>query len=134
MRITRDDAKTIFNTYYNLREDVNLGAGIPKNLGVTSIGVQGPKIPRAPIAALKGEVPAATTVGPEEAEESPLPMALTNLDSLIDCASQLKSLFETESELEPWAAEKVSLAADYMQSVLDSIKFKHEGGFEHQVN
>lgn len=131
MRISSNDVKNITIKYKNLNEDVGLGAGVPKQLNVTSIGSTGPKIPRSPIAALKGEVPG--TAGVEEAEESPIPMALGSAKNIAEKAQMLIDLLESEAELEPWAAAKITLAADYLESVVNYMKFRDEGGFEHEV-
>ena len=131
MRITPNDVKLITAKYKRLNEDVGLGAGVPKQLNVTSIGSQGPKIPRSPIAALKGEVPG--VAGVEESEESALPMAKGNINNLLHRAQMLQELIQHESEIEPWIAAKITLATDYVETIVNYLKFRDEGGFEHEV-
>lgn len=136
MRITPNDVKNIVSNYKTLKEDVGLGYGVPSQLNVTSIGSQGPKIPRSPIAALKGEVPGGQgeqsneefgdMVSGDPEEE----MAISNLSSIAAKALELKSKLESGTQIEPWVFSKIILATDYMQTVLDYIEHKKYGGME----
>lgn len=143
MRITPGDVKKLTESYVKVNENLGLGPNVPgagslagggKMNRVTSVGVNGPSIPRTPVAALKGEVPQKVTTGPGENEESPVPMAVTNLNNLIHRAEMLKSIVEQGDELEPWAAEKISLATDYIESVVGYMKFREDGGVEIEVS
>lgn len=136
MRITPNDVKNIVNTYQTVKEDVGLGYGVPSQLNVTSIGSQGPKIPRSPIAALKGEVPGGQgeqsneEFGDMVSEDPEEEMAISNLSSMAAKALELKTKLENGTQIEPWVFSKIVLATNFIQTVLDYVESRQYGGTE----
>lgn len=137
MRISGTDKNVIFEKYMMLNENLSNSPGTPKELTVTSIGSSGPVIPRSPIAALKGEVSSTNTATGEDAEENcedeAIEMAKGQLLVAADKALHLVELLNSTGELEPWAAAKITLASDYIESVADYMGYNeqaHEGEHE----
>lgn len=136
MRITPNDVSKLTESYVAVKESLGLGYGVPSQLNVTSIGNQGPKIPRSPIAALKGEVPGGQ--GEQSNEEygdmvlndPEEDMAITRLTALATKANELKERLERGEQLEPWVFTKIVLATDYIKTVLDYIESRRDGGTE----
>lgn len=101
-----------------------MGPDVPAIQRVTTTAVQGPKIPRSPIAALKGEVPQNTTIGPsEDNEEEEGQMAMANLKATIKNCTEVLQAMESGSRMESWAAAKLTLARDYTSTVSDFMQY-----------
>ena len=136
MRITPNDVSKLTESYIAVKESLGLGYGVPSQINVTSIGSEGPKIPRSPIAALKGEVPGGEGAQSNEeygdmvADDTEEDMAIAALGGLASKASELKDILQQGEQLEPWVFTKIVLATDYITAVLDYINSKHVGGSE----
>lgn len=50
-------------------------------------------------------------------------MALTQLRMIEMCCSELQKIINDKTDLEPWVQDKLSVATDYMTTVLDYLKF-----------
>jgi len=61
-------------------------------------------------------------------EDTPIGMALNELITLIDQASTLKDILQTKpsADLMPWESAKITLAADYIDSVTNVIKAENK--------
>jgi len=133
MRMTNNDEKNIFNSYHKLYESgpvANMGRGAPgSTANQINVGSSGPVIPKSPIAALKGEVPSTSSPSPEKNEEEcqgeSLEMAKRQLISTADKSIELFDMIHNEHHgIEAWAASKITLAEDYINTVYDYMKYK----------
>ena len=59
----------------------------------------------------------------KEEKESDGDMALTQLRMIEMCCSELQKILTPKTDLEPWVQDKLSVATDYMTTVLDYLKF-----------
>ena len=140
MRISGSDKNKIYSKYVMLKESSpgNTGSDTPSMIsGINNIGNNTPKVSRSPIAALQGEVPETPTVGPasedSEDHDENIEMAKSQLLQTADKAIMLFDLIHTYNhQLEPWAAAKLTLAADYIETLFDYMKYKdaHQMGVE----
>lgn len=58
-----------------------------------------------------------------EEKEADGAMALTQLRMIEMCCRELQKIMTDTSDLEPWVQDKLSVATDYMTTVLDYLKF-----------
>jgi hypothetical protein len=58
-----------------------------------------------------------------EEKEADGEMALTQLRMIEMCCSELQKIINDKTDLEPWVQDKLSVATDYMTTVLDYLKF-----------
>lgn len=138
MRISGKDKSEIYSKYVNLNEAgpvANMGRGAPGTTGTNiNVGAEGPKIPRSPIAALKGEVPSTAGASPENNEEDVnenVSMAKSQLLSTADKAIELFDMIHNGGKgLEPWAFSKITLAADYIETIYDYMKYNEHAAPE----
>lgn len=130
MRIGINDSKELLGLYMNLNESsvANMGVGTPNSVTVPAPGDSasgGPGKPKAP----NKNFLATTGVGPgsesneEEADDEQTQMARTQLLMIADRSLELFQMLKSGSKLEPWTASKLTLAADYVETVADYMKY-----------
>jgi|APFre7841882654_1041346.scaffolds.fasta_scaffold00275_40 hypothetical protein len=136
MRITGNDKNEIFNRYSQLNEDVGLGPNTPSKgtLGVTTIGnsntaaANAAKGTSAAMGAGSGNVIMQPNNSPapgaeESCEEEAIEMAKGQLLNAAHKAVELFEVLHTNGYLEPWAASKITIAADYLEKVADYMMY-----------
>jgi len=135
MRISGSEKNDIYSKYKLINEAgsvANTGEGTPSQIqGINNVGNNSPKIPRSPVASMKGEVPETPTVGPasqdeeDSHEDEAISMAKTQLLSVADKAIEMFDMMHNHGvELEAWEAAKLTLAADYIETVFDVMKYR----------
>jgi hypothetical protein len=141
MRISPNDVKLITEKYKKVNENLGLGptmSGVGTVGGglnvVTAVGNAASRenFNKLASAVHGGEVPGGDRIA-DESEESALPMAKGNINNLVHRAQMLQELIQHESEIEPWIAAKITLATDYVETIVNYLKFRDEGGFEHEI-
>jgi hypothetical protein len=129
MRLPGNDAKELFNRYMALNESsvANMGVGTPTVVVVPAPGDNA----SGGSGVLKGRAPGSisTVSGPgDENEEGTcdseqIEMAMTQLLSTADSALQLIDIIKAGGTLEPWAAAKITLGSDYIETVARYMKY-----------
>jgi hypothetical protein len=135
MRITGTDKSEIYGKYVQINEMLNYGVGVPKQLRTTSIGNEdsAEAVARRPAAATGGSgnqaagFPGSVAPGADEScEEEAVDMAKGQLLNLAHKAVELFETIHHGGDLEPWAASKITLALDYIESVADYMMYNPE--------
>ena len=138
MRITGSDAKELLNLYVNLNESStgNMGSGTPAAVTVSAPG----DAASGGSGKLKGPAPGhqSTIGGPgseaneeEACEEEQISMAKNQLLITADKALELYMQLDNGCGLEAWAAAKITLGADYIETVADYMKYSDKSGEQH---
>ena len=68
----------------------------------------------------------------EGGEDSYAGMAMGQLAALQDKAAKLREFLNPDTEIDPWVASKITLADDYLNSVIDYMQYNPEGQAEGQ--
>lgn len=68
----------------------------------------------------------------EGGEDSYAGMAMGQLAALQDKAAKLREFLSPDTEIDPWVASKITLADDYLNSVVDYMQYNPEGQGEGQ--
>ena len=130
MRITGNDAKELLNLYVNLNESsvANMGSGTPAAVTVPAPG----DAASGGSGKLKGPAPGhqSTIGGPgseaneeEACGDEQVSMAKNQLLVAADRALELYQILDSGVGLEAWAASKITLGSDYIESVADYMKY-----------
>jgi hypothetical protein len=59
----------------------------------------------------------------EKTENPDGEMALTQLRTVEMCCRELQKIINQNDDIEPWVQSKLSIATDYMTTILDYLKF-----------
>ena len=62
----------------------------------------------------------------EDDEREEMEMAMTQLKSLVEKATEAMSLIKTGKPLEPWVQSKITMADDYITTIRDYMKHSTE--------
>ena len=140
MRITGADKSEIFGKYVQINEMLNYGVATPKQLRAPTIGNEdsGEAVARRPAAATAGSgnqtagLPGSVAPGADEScEEEAVEMAKGQLLATAHKAVELFEKIHHGGNLEPWAAAKITLAKDYLETVADYMMYNHEAQEPH---
>jgi len=135
MRITGNDKNEIFSKYVQINEDVGLGPGVPKQLRTTSVGNSdsAAQVARRPAAATAGSgnqqngFPGTNAPGADEScEEEAIEMAKSQLLVAAHKAVEMYEQLCKSGQLEAWAASKITLASDYLETVADYLEYNQQ--------
>jgi len=137
MRITGDDAKELLNLYVNLNESsvANMGSGTPAAVTVPAPG----DAASGGSGKLKGPAPGhqSTIGGPgseaneeECCEDEQTSMSKNQLLVIADRALELYMMLDNGGKMEAWAAAKITLGADYVETVADYMKYSDKSSEE----
>ena len=135
MRITGSDKNEIFGKYVQINEMLNYGVATPKQLIAPTIGNSdsAEAVARRPAAATGGSgnqtagFPGSVAPGADEScEEEAVDMAKGQLLEVAHKAVELFELIHSGGNLEPWAAAKITLAKDYIETVADYMMYNPE--------
>ena len=139
MRITGKDINEITAMYIGLNESgcvANMGVGSPSIVVVDAPGSNaagGSGIPKgrypgniSNVNAVGSQNSAAENNEEEACKDDQLDMAKTQLLIAADRAVEIFDILHKGSNLEPWAASKITLASDYLESVADYMKYNSQ--------
>ena len=135
MRITGADKSEIFGKYVQINEMLNYGVATPKQLRAPTIGNEdsAEAVARRPAAATGGSgnqtagLPGSVAPGADEScEEEAIEMAKGQLLNAAHKAVELFEVLEETGHLEPWAASKITLALDYIETVADYMMYNKQ--------
>ena len=142
MRITGSDQSEIFGKYVQINEMLNYGVATPKQLNAPTIGNSdsAEAVARRPAAATAGSGNQTNgfkgSVAPgadESCEEEAVDMAKGQLLATAHKAVELFEKIHNGNNLEPWAAAKITLALDYIETVADYMLYNPESQ-EHNMS
>lgn len=128
MRFNSQDVAKVMKLYENV---TNMGYGAPAAVTVPAPGDNA----SGGSGKLKGPAPGhqSTVGGPgSEANEEEYKnceqkqMSMTNLLVCVENVLDIVQQLQNEREIEPWAAEKIAIASDYIQTVANYLKFGGE--------
>jgi hypothetical protein len=138
MRINGNDMASIYEKYTKLDEAgcvANTGEGTPSVMVVDAPGSRaagGINVPKGRYpgkisnVGVSGAQPSAYENNEEEAcGQEQVDMAKTQLLVSADRAVEIFEKLHSGCSIEPWAASKITLAADYIQTVADYMKYKN---------
>lgn len=136
MRITGKDINEITSKYIDLSESgcvANMGVGSPSIVVVDAPGSNaagGSGIPKgrypgqiSNVNAAGAQNSAAENNEEESCQDEQLNMAKTQLLIAADRAVEMFDILHRGANLEPWAASKITLASDYLETVADYLKY-----------
>lgn len=139
MRITGKDANEIFEKYINLNESgcvANMGVGSPSVVVVDAPGSNAAGGAGVPKGRYPGQISNVNASGAqnsayenneEEADsEEQNSMAQTQMLVAAERAIEVFEYLHKGGDIEAWAASKLTLAADYIQTVANYLKYKDQ--------
>ena len=134
MRIGSGDSKELMSLYSKLNESsvANMGSGTPTAVVVPAPGSNaagGAGVPKGRYPGLISNVGAtgAQASGYEDSEEvsdeESIGMAMGQLLQTADRALSILQMLQSGKKLEGWTVSKITLAADYIQTVADYMEY-----------